>query len=152
MKKLVINKPGKYEINLQLNEEGKKLEWLGVIDARSVGVYELNLVMTHSAPSTFGRVMIKGLAENGARVVVKGLVKIEKIAQNTDSFLAMKILLVDKKSSATAEPELEILANRVRASHSASVGKIDEDQLLYIKSRGVDEKEAKNLIINGFLN
>ena len=152
MEKYLINKPGKYEIKLQLSKEGEKLEWLGLIDARLGGEYELYLKMEHLVPNTFGRVMVKGVAENGARIKIKGLIKIEKVAQNTDSFLAMKILLLDKKSGATAEPELEILANRVKASHAASVGKIDEEQLFYLKSRGIIEQEAKNLIVNGFIN
>lgn len=152
MENLRITKPGKHEIKLSLNKEGKKLEWLGIIDARESGEYELNLIISHTVPNTFGRVVIRGVAENGARIAVKGLVKIEKRAQNTDSFLAMKILLLDKKSSATAEPELEIEANRVKASHSASVGKIDDEQLFYLKSRGIEETKAKNIIVNGFIN
>ena len=148
----MITKPGKHEINLQLNEVGQKLEWLGIINAREAGDYEVNLVITHLMPETFGRVMIKGVAENGARIKIKGLVRIEKEAQNTDSFLSMKILLLDKISGAIAEPELEILANKVKASHAASVGKMDDEQLFYLKSRGIEEKEAINIIINGFLN
>ncbi len=151
MENLRINEPGKHEIKLQLTKEGEKLNWLGIIEAREPGDYEINLVITHLVPGTFGRVMIKGIAENGARIKIKGLVKIEKLAQNTDSFLSMKVLLLDKKSGAVAEPELEILANQVKASHAASVGKIDEEQLFYLKSRGIEEKEAKNLIISGFL-
>ena len=152
MENLRITKPGKHEIKLSLDKEGKSLEWLGIIDARESGEYKLNLVISHIAPNTFGRVVIKGVAENGARITVKGLVKIEKLAQNTDSFLAMKILLLDKKSGATAEPELEIEANRVKASHSASVGKIDDEQLFYLRSRGIEETKAKNIIVNGFIN
>ena len=152
MEKYKINKPGKHDIRLQLNKEGERLEWLGIIDAREVGEYDVNLVMTHLVPNTFGRVEIRGVAENGARVKVKGLVKIIKKAQNTDSFLSMKILLLDKKSGATAEPELEIEANQVKASHSASVGKVDEEQVFYLGSRGIKEQEAKNIIVKGFLN
>jgi Fe-S cluster assembly protein SufD len=152
MEKYLINKPGSHEIKLQLNKEGNNLEWLGIIDAREAGEYELNLVMTHDVRDTFGRVVVKGVASNGARVKVKGLIKINMEAQNTDSFLSMKILLLDKLSGATAEPELEIEANRVKASHAASVGKIDEEQLFYLKSRGIDENEAKNIIVNGFLS
>lgn len=152
MEKIYINEPGSHDINLQLNKEGSNLEWLGIIDAKIPGEYNLNLVMTHFVPNTFGRVMVKGVASNGAKVKVKGLIKINKEAQNTDSFLSMKILLLDKLSGATAEPELEIEANRVKASHAASVGKIDEEQLFYLKSRGIDENEAKNIIVNGFLS
>lgn len=152
MEKFKITKPGKHEINLFLNKEGDRLEWLGIIEARGEGEYELDLVMAHLVPNTFGRVQVRGVARNGARIKVNGLVRIEKQAQNTDSFLSMKILLLDKNSAATAEPELEISANRVKASHSASVGKIDEEQLFYLASRGIKEKEAKNMIIKGFMN
>jgi Fe-S cluster assembly protein SufD len=152
MKRYFINKPGKYEVKLSLNKIGERLEWLGLIEAREEGEYELNLVMSHLTEDTFGRVMIKGVAENGARIKVRGLVEISKQAQETDSFLAMKVLLLDNKSSAVAIPELSILANTVKASHSASVGKIDEEQLFYLKSRGIKENEAKNVIIKGFMN
>ena len=95
MKNLVVSKPGKYEVSLQLSKEGERLEWRGLINAREAGEYELNLTMSHEEQDTFGRVMIKGVAENGARIKVKGLVRIEKQAQNTDSFLTMKILLLE---------------------------------------------------------
>jgi len=152
MKKYLINKPGFYEVKLQLSKEGERLEWLGIVNAREKGEYELNLLISHVVAGTYGRAMIKGVAENGARIKIKGLVRIEKEAQDTDSFLAMKVLLLDKKSVATAEPELEILANRVKASHSAAVGKIDEEQLYYLKSRGLSEQKAKTIIVKGFIN
>ncbi len=63
----------------------------------------------------------------------------------------MRVLLLDKKSSAVAEPKLEIENNEVKASHAASVGKIDDDQIFYLKSRGIDEEEAKSIIVEGFL-
>jgi len=151
MKTLIIDKPGKHTVDLHINKNGESLEWFGLINAREAGEYELDLVMTHDAVKTFGRVVIKGVVENGARVKITGLIKIMKIAQSTDSFLSMKVLLLDKKSSATAEPELEIEANQVKASHSASVGKIDEEQLFYLKSRGISEAEAKTIIVNGFI-
>ncbi len=152
MEKYLINKPGVHEIKLRLAGEGDRLEWLGIIDARKKGDYELNLVITHLVPETFGRVVIKGVAENGARVKIKGTVIIKKQAQLTDSMLIMKFLLLDKKSLAIVEPELEIEANRVKASHSASVGKIDEEQLFYLKSRGIGENKGKKMIINSFMN
>jgi Fe-S cluster assembly protein SufD len=152
MENILINKLGKHEIKLQLAKEGERLEWLGIVDAREVGEYEIDLVMMHLVPDTFGRVEIRGVAEHGAKVKVKGKVCIAKNAQNTDSFLSMKILLLDNKSMATAEPELEIEANKVKASHAATVGKIDEEQLLYLASRGIGEVEAKDMIIKGFLN
>lgn len=152
MEKIIIDRPGKYDIQLQLDKDGKRMEWLGIMNARVRGEYELDLVINHKVPNTIGRVEVRGVAENGARVIIKGLVKITKEAQETDSFLSMKILLLDKKSSAVVEPELEIEANRVKASHAASVGKIDPEHIFYLASRGINEEEARHIIINGFLN
>jgi len=146
-----ITTPGSYEYLLPfetVNEEG---DLLGIIEARTPGDYEIRVVANHLVPGTRGRVKVKGVVENGARVKLVGLVKIAEGAKNTDSFLSLKLLMLDNKSYAMAEPELEILNNEVKASHSASVGRIDKEQLFYLKSRGIDESEARKLIINGFL-
>jgi len=152
MDKYIVNKPGKQEIELRLNNEGERLEWIGIVDARVKGEYELNITMSHVILNTFGRILLKGVVGNGSIVKVKGLIKIEKLAQESDSFLTMKFLLLDKKSAVTIIPELEIEADSVKVGHSASVGKIDEEQLLYLKSRGVGQNEAKTMIINSFMN
>jgi Fe-S cluster assembly protein SufB len=152
MEKYEINKPGKYEINLQLNKEDEKMEWMGTIKAREPGEYILNLSMSHLSPATYSRVTIKGIAENGARVIVKGTVKIFEQAQDADSYLAMKVVLGDDKSTAIVEPVMEIKANQVKAGHGASVSKIDEEQLFYLMSRGLEKREAKEMIIEGFIN
>ena len=60
-------------------------------------------------------------------------------------------MTLDKTARATAEPELEIEANNVKASHAASVGPIDGEQVLYLKSRGLNTSEAEQEIVNGWL-
>jgi len=108
-------------------------------------------VADHLVAKTNGRVEVRGVVENGAKVKLVGLVKIAEGARETDSFLSLKLLMLDNRSYALAEPELEILNNDVKASHSASVGRIDKEQLFYLSSRGIAEVEAKRLIVNGFL-
>ena len=130
---------------------GEEREILGVVSAMEAGEYKVRVVADHVATNTFGRVVIKGAAANGAHISIDGLVKIGKEARKTDSFLEMRILLLDKQSSAVAEPKLEIENNDVKASHAATVGKIDEDQLFYLASRGIERDEAKRLIVEGFL-
>lgn len=152
MKKILINKPGNYSIDLVLNEVGKKMDWLGVIDARIEGEYNLSLITNHTAANTFARTSIKGVVGEGAKVRVDGLVRIEKEAQFSDSFLSMKLLILDSVSSAIVVPKMEIKADKINAAHSASVSKIDEEQLFYLESRGIDKEEARELIIKGLLN
>lgn len=147
-----LNKPGIKELIIPLMEAGERVEVWGLVDANEPGDYKVTVITDHKAINTFGRVVIKGISVGGARVSIDGMVKIEKGAEGTDSFLEMRMLLLDKKSTATVEPKLEIENNKVKASHAASVGKIDEDELFYLKSRGISAEEARELIVSGFLN
>jgi len=146
-----LDKPGEIDLVVPFLTSFEEKEVLGVISAMEPGDYKVRVVADHRVANTFGRIVIKGVVANGARVTVDGMVKIGKEARKTDSFLEMRILLLDKKSSAVAEPKLEIENNDVRASHAATVGKIDDEQLFYLESRGVDIEEAKKLIVDGFL-
>lgn len=149
--KFLITKPGKYNYEVVMDILDTERELLGVVRAEEEGDYEINLLSRHVVGKAKCRVEIKGIVSNGARVRVRGRVKIDKGAMGSDSFLAMKLLMLDNRSMATAEPELEILNNEVKASHSASVGRIDEEQLFYLETRGVSRVEAEKLIIKGFL-
>jgi len=146
-----INRPGKYEYRLPVEKRGDDKEMRGIIEARTSGDYEIRVVAEHLVPDTKGRIEVRGVVENGARVKLVGLVRIGEGAVDTDSFLSLKLLMLDDKSFALAEPELEILNNEVKASHAASVGRIDEEQLYYLCSRGIKREEARRLIIDGFL-
>lgn len=150
-KTFVLDKPGKIDLIVPFLVEGEEIEILGIVEAKEPGDYLVKVLADHVAKNTFGRVIIKGVAQNGARIKIDGMVKVEKGASLTNSFLEMRVLLLDKKSSAVAEPKLEIENNNVKASHAATVGKIDEDQIFYLNSRGINEDEAKAIIVNGFL-
>ena len=146
-----ISKPGDYTHTITFGEVGQEQVWTGIIDARQPGVYELTVTATHTAPGTRGRITVRAVCGAGARVAVRGLIRIAKEAQNTEDFLELRVLTLDKTALATAEPELEIEANQVKASHAASVGPVDEEQLLYLMSRGLGRAEAVDTIVRGFL-
>lgn len=149
--KFILDKPGRKDLTVLFEKEGDEVEVVGRILGREAGDYILNVLVDHKVGKTFGRVSIKGIAKNGARVVVVGKIIIDKEAQGVDDFLEMRILLLDDKSSAVAEPQLEIEANEVKASHAATVGRIDEEQVFYLESRGVSKEKAEALIVEGFL-
>lgn len=148
---IVLDKPGSKELEIHFTKKGEEKEIWGLVKAIEPGDYELNVAAIHDVGESFGRVTVKGIVKNGARVKVTGLVKIGKEAQKVDDFLEIRLLLLDDKSWAVAEPELEIEANDVRASHAATVSQIDEEQLFYLATRGVARSEAEELIVNGFL-
>ncbi len=146
-----ITKPGIYNFEVVMDKQRTEKELLGFIEAYEEGDYEINLLSLHKVGKAKCRVDVKGVVKNGARVKVKGLVKIAEDARGTDSFLSMKLLMLDNRSMAVAEPELEIENNEVKASHSASVGMIDEGQLFYLATKGITREEAEKLIIKGFM-
>ena len=77
---------------------------------------------------------------------------IKNIAQKTDAYQLSKALILNDKSEFDAKPELEIYANDVKCSHGSTSGSLDYDSIHYLKSRGIPEKEALKMLINGFLN
>lgn len=145
------DKPGKWEVVIPFEKEGESIEWVGIVDAREPGEYELRVVADHMVVGTKGRITVRAVVGKDAHVKILGMIKIRKEAQDTDDYLELRVLTLDKTSRAIAEPELEIEANNVKASHGASVGPVDKDQLLYLKSRGLNEDLAVDQIINGWL-
>lgn len=144
-------KPGKWEVVIPFEKEGESIEWVGIVDAREPGEYELRVVADHMVVGTKGRITVRAVVGKDAHVKILGMIKIRKEAQDTDDYLELRVLTLDKTSRAIAEPELEIEANNVKASHGASVGPVDKEQLLYLKSRGLNEDLAVDQIINGWL-
>lgn len=153
MSKIVkrYDQPGKWEVTIPFEKVGEEKNWRGIVDARKPGEYELRVVADHQVQQTKGKITVRAVVGKGARVKVYGMIKIRKEAQETDDFLELRVLMLDKTAMAVAEPELEIEANNVKASHAASVGPVDPEQILYLMSRGLSERQAKDEVIKGWL-
>lgn len=153
MKKLIkrYDNPGEWEIVIPFESTGEECEWLGIVDGRAPGLYNLTVVAEHSVPRTTGRVTVRAVCGAESVVQLKGIIRIGKEAQETNDFLELRVLMLSPTSRATASPELEILANNVKASHAASVGRVDPEQLLYLESRGLSKRVAEEQIVAGWL-
>ncbi len=112
---------------------------------------DLTSNLRHLVPNTQGFVFIQGVLKDRARAVLQGLIRIEPGAQNTNSYLEEHALLLNRGTHADTEPALEIEADEVRASHAATVSKIEDDQVFYLQTRGLSRPEAVKLIARGFL-
>ncbi len=112
---------------------------------------EMDSLTDHVAPHTRGDILYRGIIRDRARTVFQGLIKVEKQAQQTDSYLANHNLLLSPRARADSIPTLEIEANDVRCTHGATVGQLDEEQLFYMRSRGLSRQEAERLIVTGFV-
>ena len=119
----------------------------------SLGVNESVVLTTstiHKAPFTSCVTYIKGVLFDGGNSSYTGKIIIEKKAQQTNSYLNDNILVVGENTKNNSKPILEIEADDVKASHGATTGRVNEDQLYYLESRGLSEVESQNLIVEGF--
>ena len=88
---------------------------------------------------------------NESKGVYQGKIFVKNIAQKTDAYQLSRALILDNAAEFDAKPELEIYADDVKCSHGSTSGSIDLDSIHYLKSRGIPEKEAFQMLINGFL-
>lgn len=96
-------------------------------------------------------IVIKAVVEDGGSFEAKGLLKIAKGVKDIDVFLRYRVLLLGENSRAIVDPQLEIESNDIKAGHSATIGRVDEGQLFYLMSRGLNRKKAIELVIEAFL-
>jgi Fe-S cluster assembly scaffold protein SufB len=89
--------------------------------------------------------------KDASKSLFKGMIKIDKEAKASESYLAGHAILLDKSAKSDAIPGLEIETNEVKATHSASVAQLDENEIFYLMSRGLSRDGAKREIVNGFL-
>jgi Fe-S cluster assembly protein SufD len=106
----------------------------------------------HMAPHTTSDLLFKGALQDKSRSVWQGMIYVAPGAQRTDGYQANRNLVLNKAARADSIPGLEILADDVRCTHGATVGKIDEEELFYLRSRGIPEMDARRLIVEGFFD
>jgi Fe-S cluster assembly protein SufB len=106
----------------------------------------------HAAPDTTSTITSKSISKDGGRTSYRGLLKIHKGATNARSSVRCDALMLDEKSRSDTYPSIEVDEEKVTIEHEATVGKIGEEQLFYLMSRGLSESEAKTMIVNGFFD
>jgi Fe-S cluster assembly protein SufD len=109
------------------------------------------VLITHDAEHCESRQVFKKVLRNGAVGVFQGKILVKEGAQKTDGYQISQSLLLDDDSQFLAKPELEIYADDVVCSHGSTSGAIDEEALFYLRSRGVPEAEAQDLLVLAFL-
>lgn len=136
--------------NLGLNGRGSSFEGYQVFFCDGKQRYDLDANLIHNSPDSAGSLTARGVLKGESQSIFKGMVKIRKGAKNSHSYLAHHAMLLDKRARSDAIPGLDIDTNEVKATHSASVAQIDEDQIFYLEARGLPKDEAKKLIVIGF--
>jgi Fe-S cluster assembly protein SufD len=125
---------------------------LAITVARRDQEFDQRTLQDHLKPDTTSDLLYKNVLSDNARTVFSGLIKVEPGAHRTDAYQKVRNLLLSDDAEANSMPGLEILADDVRCTHGATSGQIEPEELFYLKSRGIDDFAAKQLIARGFLN
>ena len=112
---------------------------------------EYLLHVDHLASHTESKMLYKGILDKKSRAVFRGKVHVHPEAQKIQAQQANHTILLSDAAEAVSQPELEIDADDVKCAHGATVGQLDHDALFYLRSRGVDEKTANNILLQAFL-
>jgi Fe-S cluster assembly scaffold protein SufB len=139
-------------VDNRLEGDGSSVEQVEIVFGSEQQFFDLTSYTRHIGRDTTGNLLSKGALQDAARSYMKGLIVIDKSAVGTDSYLGEFGMNLSKQARAVAIPSLEIdQPDCRRAAHSSSVGPIDEIQLFYLESRGIDPDEARKFIVLGFL-
>lgn len=158
--KLVFNKPGDYtvffynlsgEFDFWIKASGVNLDILGLFIGKKSDNFELKTNQYHISPNSTSNLLIKGVFDDQSKFIYQGLIKIEKSGQKSHAYQKNKNLILSSDVYVDSRPFLEILANDVFCTHGSTAGKIDEESLFYLRSRGLGKKTAEKLYVSGFI-
>jgi Fe-S cluster assembly protein SufD len=144
------SKKGKVRIQNDLSGPGATSRVTGAYFADGNQHLDYDTFQEHVAPSTESDFAFKGALRETARAVWRGMIRVEPDAQKTNAYQENRNLLLSPDAHADSIPGLEIMANDVRCTHGATLGRVDRDQLFYLMTRGLSRGEAERLIVRGF--
>jgi Fe-S cluster assembly protein SufD len=144
------SKRGKIRIQNDLNGPGATSRVTGAYFADGDQHLDYDTFQEHIAPSTESDFAFKGALRGSAHAVWRGMIRVEPDAQKTNAYQENRNLLLSETAHADSIPGLEIMANDVRCTHGATLGRVNREELFYLMTRGLSRAEAERLIVRGF--
>jgi Fe-S cluster assembly protein SufD len=144
------SKKGKVRIQNDLNGRGATSRVTGAYFADGDQHLDFDTFQEHIAPDCESDFAFKGALRDHATAVWRGMIRVEPNAQKTNAYQECRNLMLSPTTHAVPIPGLEIMANDVRCTHGATVGRVDREQLFYLMARGLSRPEAERLIVRGF--
>ena len=137
--------------SVYLMEEGAHAEILSLALASDDQVQDAGGKVIHAAPNTTSNIVSKSVSIGNGQTCYRGLVEVMNGATNVRSKVQCDTLLIDACSKTNTYPVMRVNEDDVTIEHEATVSKIGDEQLFYLKSRGISEEEANAMIVNGFV-
>lgn len=131
--------------------EGSHGEVLSIAYANANQVQDAGAKMIHLASNTSSKIVSKSISANGGDATYRGLIQVVPTAENVKTRVECDALILDEKSISNTFPVMKINNNTAVIEHEASAGKISEEKMFYLQSRGLSEEEAMGLVVSGFI-
>ncbi|MFP4623267.1 MAG: Fe-S cluster assembly protein SufD [Gemmatimonadota bacterium] len=138
------------DLNARLEGPGARSDMLGLYFARGDQHFDHVTRQDHVSAQANSDLLYKGALYDRSKTVFRGVIRVFPGAQQTDAYQTNRNLLLSKDAETVSLPNLEIEADDVKCSHGATVGQLDEEELFYLQSRGLDQRAAERLVIFGF--
>ena len=140
------------DVAIDLVGEGAEVSLKGLYLCSGDERVNFRILMHHRAPGCLSRQLFNGIAGGSSRVTFEGRIIVAPDAQKTEAYQENHNIVLSDRAHAETMPQLEIYADDVKCSHGATVGRLDEEALFYMRTRGVPEKDAKVLQMLSFLS
>ena len=140
----------RHESALQIEGEGSSARLYGLTVGAGKQEFDQRTLQVHNAPQAYSDLLYKNALLEKARTIFSGMIRVEEVGQKTDAYQTNRNLQLSGDADANSLPGLEIEANDVKCSHGATTGRLDESELFYMMSRGIEPTEAKRLLVFGF--
>jgi len=144
--KITMKYPSVYLVGAKAHGEVLSIAYAGHGQTQDAGGKAI-----HLAPETTSQIISKSIARNGGRTSYRGMVKMIHGIGKSKSKVVCDALLIDDMSRSDTYPTMDIQEASAISEHEASVSKINDDQLFYLTSRGIDQQQATSMIVNGFI-
>mgnify|MGYP001819874818 FL=1 len=137
-----------YRVRLEGEQSSCRLNGLYITSDQQLSDFHLDV--DHAVPGCHSDEYFKGILLGASRAVFDGRVRVAPDAQKTEAHLKNDNLLLSRNAEIDTKPVLEIFADDVQCSHGTTVGQLDDEQLFYLRSRGIDEQHARSMLCHGF--
>jgi Fe-S cluster assembly protein SufB len=134
-----------------LKGEGARVEFTGITFAGKGQHLDTGAKVLHAAPYTSSNINSKSISKDGGVALYRGVVKIASNAHHSKSTVSCESLMLDNKSKSDTIPVIDIMNDEVDLGHEAKIGRISDEAIFYLMSRGISEEEAKAMIVRGFV-
>ncbi len=138
--------------NVRLSGENTDAHLYGLYYAKGDSLIDNHILIDHTLPNSQSRQLYKGVLDDEATGVFNGKILVKQKAQKTNAYQSSKAILLSPEATINSKPQLEIFADDVKCSHGAAIGQLLDDEIFYLESRGIEEKDAKSILTYAFAN